>query len=399
MTGQYHERPLGGSAAVVNVGTNSTWLGSHLAMSNLYAYGRLAWDWTLLSEDILQDWIRLTFGHNQKVIDTITEMSMQSWPAYENYTGNLGTQTLTDILYTHFGPNPQSQDGNGYCQWTRADNNGIGMDRTVSNGTGYAGQYPPQVAAMYEDVDTTPDDLLLWFHHLPYDHVLESGKTVAQHYYDAHYAGAESAHSFVDLWKSLEGLIDDERYQHVLYRQRFQAGHSIVWRDAINNWIYNLSSIKDIDNRVENHPWRVEAEDMELDGYRVYAVSPFEVASGSAAIVTTSNSTCGTASTTVSFENGLYDLVVQYYDLTAGNSTFTVTLGDRLIGTWTSDAVDTGKLGHTPSIYLDGHSATRIRFSGIDVERGTVLNVTGCPDGVEPAPLDYVALLPAGVID
>ena len=132
ISGQRFNRTLGGSAAVVNVGTNTTWLGSHLAMSNLYAYGRLAWNPILDPESILQDWTRLTFNLDRSVIDTISSMSMDSWPAYENYSGNFGIQTLTDILYTHFGPNPASQDNNGYGQWTRADGQTIGMVRHLS---------------------------------------------------------------------------------------------------------------------------------------------------------------------------------------------------------------------------------------------------------------------------
>jgi alpha-glucuronidase len=199
ISGKRFNRPLGGSAAVVNVGTNTntTWLGSHLAMSNLYAYGRLAWDPTSDPESMLQDWTRLTFGSDPLVISTITNMSMASWPAYENYSGNLGIQTLMDILYTHFGPNPASQDNNGWGQWTRADGFSIGMDRTVSNGTGFSGQYPAEVAAVYGNISTTPDNLLLWFHHVNYTHRLHSGETVIQHFYDAHYTGAETAQSFI----------------------------------------------------------------------------------------------------------------------------------------------------------------------------------------------------------
>ena len=115
ITGKRFSRKLGGSAAVVNVGTNTTWLGSHLSMSNLYGYGRLAWNAAEDPEAILQDWIRLTFGLDRTVLKTLTQLSMESWPAYENYSGNLGIQTLTDILYTHYGPNPQSQDGNGWA--------------------------------------------------------------------------------------------------------------------------------------------------------------------------------------------------------------------------------------------------------------------------------------------
>ena len=105
VSGKRFNRKLGGYAGVSNVGTNSTWLGSHLAMSNLYAFGRLAWNPSQTSEGILKEWIQLTFGHDQKVIDVITKMSMGSREAYENYSGNLGLQTLTDLLLGHFGPN------------------------------------------------------------------------------------------------------------------------------------------------------------------------------------------------------------------------------------------------------------------------------------------------------
>ncbi|KAJ7232839.1 glycoside hydrolase superfamily [Mycena haematopus] len=399
ITGERFKRPLGGSAAVVNVGLNDTWLGSHLAMSNLYAYGRLAWDWTSDSEEILQDWSRLTFGLNEKVVDTITQMSMASWPAYENYSGNLGEQTLNDILYTHFGPNPQTLDNTPWGQWTRADHTTIGMDRTVSNGTGFSGQYPPEVAAVYENLETTPDNLLLWFHHVNYTQKLKSGKTVIQHFYDAHYEGAETAHNFVAMWQSLKGQIDDERFEDVLFRQVFQAGHSIVWRDAIVNFYNNISGIPDVAGRVGHHPFRIEAESMELSGYQPYVVSPFETASNSTAIVTSTNSTSGTATKVLNFTSGVYDLAVNYFDMYGGNSSYQVFVNNRMVGEWVGNIVDIGKLGHTPSIYLDGHSATRITFPQVPIKKGDTLKIVGHADGVEPAPLDYVALLPAGVID
>lgn len=397
VTGKRFNRKLGGSAAVVNVGTNTTWLGSHLSMSNLYAYGRLAWNPADDPQSILQDWIRLTFGLDRTVLDTITKISMDSWPAYENYSGNLGIQTLTDILYTHYGPNPASQDNNGWGQWTRADHTSIGMDRTVSNGTGFSGQYPDEVAAMYEDIDTTPDNLVLWFHHVNYTHRLHSGKTVIQHFYDAHYQGAEAAQSFLTLWESLKGKIDDERFDFTRHRLDYQTGHSIVWRDAINNFYFNLSGIPDDAKRVGHHPWRIEAESMTLDGYKPYVVSPFETASGSVAIVTASNETVGTATTTLGFPSGIYDLAVNYYDMYGGQSQWQVYLNGRQVGEWLGNSEEV--LSHTPSIYLDGHSATRIKFRGVKVHKGDVLKIVGTPSGVEPAPLDYVAILPRGVVD
>lgn len=397
VSGKRFNRTLGGSAAVVNVGTNTTWLGSHLAMSNLYAYGRLAWNPADDAERILQDWIRLTFGLDRKVLSTLTRISMDSWPAYENYSGNLGIQTLTDILYTHYGPNPASQDNNGWGQWTRASHTKIGMDRTVASGTGYSGQYPEEIAAMYESLETTPDDLTLWFHHVNYTHRLHSGKTVIQHFYDAHYLGAESAQNFLTQWESLQGKVDNERYDDIRRRLDYQTGHSIVWRDAINDFYYNLSGIADDAHRVGQHPWRIEAESMSLDGYKTYTVSPFETASGSVAIVTSSNTTTGTATAKVNFSSGIYDLAINYYDLYGGQSRWQVYLNNQKVGEWLGDSEST--LSHTPSIYLDGHSATRIKFRGIHFSKGDILKVVGTPDGVEPAPLDYVSLLPQGVID
>ncbi|OCL09911.1 glycoside hydrolase family 67 protein [Glonium stellatum] len=397
ISGERFRRPLGGSAAVVNVGTSTTWLGSHLAMSNLYAYGRLAWNPADDPQSMLQDWIRLTFSLDENVINTITKMFMQSWPAYENYSGNLGIQTLTDILYTHFGPNPASQDNNGWGQWTRADHMTIGMDRTVSNGTGFSGQYPPEIAQRYENIDTTPDDLLLWFHHVNYTHRLQSGKTVIQHFYDAHYNGAETAQAFVTMWESLKDKIDSERYNEVLFRQTYQAGHSIVWRDAVSNYYWNLSGIPDEANRVGHHPWRIEAESMTLNGYEAYLVHPFETASNYTAIITTSNTTVGTATVKLEYPSGIYDVAVNYYDLMGGKAHWQVYLNNSTFGQWVGDNEDT--LGHAPSAYLDGHSATRRTFRNVTIENGDVLQIVGTPNGIEPAPLDYVALLPPGLID
>lgn len=399
ISGRRFGRHLGGYAGVANVGTNTTWLGSHLAMSNLYAYGRLAWDPKSEPQSILQDWIRLTFGFDRDVMDTITDMSMESWRAYENYSGNLGIQTLTDILYTHYGPSPASQDNNPWGQWTRADKDTIGMDRTVWNGTGFAGQYPDEVAAMYERVETTPDDLLLWFHHVPYTHRLHSGKSVIQHFYDAHYDGAATANSYVSRWESLAHKIDPERFEHVLFRLAYQAGHALVWRDAISNFYANMSGIDDERGRVGHYPWRVEAEDMSLDGYEVYAVSPFETASNATAIVTSSNSTdaAGTASTTLAFPSGTYDLAINYYDMAIGVSRWRVFINEKLVGEWEGNAAFT--LGHAPSLYVDGSSAARITFRDVEIREGDTLRIVGRPDGLEPAPLDYVSLLPSGVVD
>lgn len=250
---------------------------------------------------------------------------------------------------------------------------------------------------MYEDIETTPDNLLLWFHHVPYTQLLKSGKTVIQHFYDAHYRGSETAQSFVPLWESLKGKIDQERYEHVLFRLVYQAGHSLVWRDSINNFYFNKSSIPDEAGRVGNHPYRIEAEDMDLDGYETYLVSPFEAASGSHCIVTVDNSTAGTASTKLDVEAGTYNVAVNYFDQAIGNSTWQLLLDDELVGEWKGDLEYV--IGRAPSPYIDGHTATRVTFKEVHVGSGSVLRIVGTPDGEEPAAVDYISILPLDIID
>src|SRR6185437_1831343 len=182
-----------------------------------------------------QEWTRLTFGNDPMVVQTVTDMQLASWPAYEDYTGPLGLQTLTNILGPHYGPGVESSENNGWGQWHRADHEGVGMDRSVATGTGFVGQYPPAVTKMYESVQTTPDNLLLFFHHVPYTYKLHSGKTVIQELYDLHYQGAERAYEFISQWEALRGRIDDERYDFILKGFKYQAGHAVVWRDAVCN--------------------------------------------------------------------------------------------------------------------------------------------------------------------
>jgi alpha-glucuronidase len=271
------------------------------------------------------------------------------------------------------------------------------MDRTVKNGTGNAGQYPPAIAEQYENIETTPDNLLLWFHHVNYTHLLKSGESVIQHFYNAHYTGAETVQAFVNQWSSLKGKIDSERFDHVLFRQTYQAGHALVWRDSINQFYFNLSGIPDTAKRVGNHPYRIEAENMSLKNYKVYAVNPFHAASGYAAIITSSNSTVGTATANITFPSGTYDIGINYYDMIGGKAQYQLSVGNNTVGEWKGDLED--RLGHAPSIYIDGHSATRITFNNVKVTKGDALTIVGRPDGIEHAPIDYVSFLPPGIID
>ena len=250
VAGKAFNRPFGGVVGVANVGMDAAWLGNPMALANLYGFARLAGDPQLSPATIVDEWTRLTFGSDPTVMRTITQMQLDSWHTYESYTGPLGVGTLTNILGNHYDPGPESSERNGWGQWHRADHQGLGMDRTVATGTGFIGQYSPEVQAIYENTARCPDNLLLFFHHVPYSHVLQSGKSVIQFMYDSHYEGAERAQGYATDWKSLKGHLDNERYENVLTHLQYQAGQAIVWRDAICNWLFRLSGIADEKGRI-----------------------------------------------------------------------------------------------------------------------------------------------------
>jgi alpha-glucuronidase len=386
VAGNGFPRPAGGYIGVVNVGRDQDWLGNHLAMANLFGFGRLAWNPNLTAKAIVDEWIRLTFGNDPAVVETISRIQMASWTAYESYTGVLGLQTLTNILGSHYGPGPESQEGNGWGQWIRADGRGVGVDRTVATGTGFVGQYSPEVGKIYESLPSTPEDLLLFFHHVPYTYKLHSGQTVIQTIYDLHYAGAEKARQFVWQWKSLQHHVDDDRFHDVLAQLTYQSGHAIVWRDAINDWFHRLSGIPDAKGRLGNHPRRIEAESMELQGYIPFEVTPWESASGGRAVVCVQTQPC-TAKYRFAGAKGWYDLEVEYFDQNNGVSKYEVFVGDQLVDEWLADS-------SLPATVPNGDSSTRRHIVGLALRPGDVLRIKGFPDAAEAAPLDYVEIYP-----
>ncbi|MCY9659883.1 alpha-glucuronidase family glycosyl hydrolase [Paenibacillus chondroitinus] len=238
-----------GITAVTNVGDDANWTGHHLAQANLYGYGRLIWNPELTAEEIINEWVLLTFGDNPDVAKTITDILMTSWPTYENYTAPLGVGWMVRP-HLHYGVDV---DGYEYSKWGTyhfADHTGIGVDRTIGTGTGYTGQYGKTNAELYEGLNTCPDKLLLFFHHVPYTHSLQTGKTVIQHIYDTHFAGVEQVEQWIVRWQELEGKMDAERFVHIAGRLDLQLDNAKQWRDVINTYFYRKSGIYDQGQRV-----------------------------------------------------------------------------------------------------------------------------------------------------
>lgn len=385
VAGKVFERPVGGFVGVSNVGRDRNWLGHHLSQANLYGFGRLAWNPDLGAKQIAEEWTRLTFGHDPKVVSAVASMQLSSWRTFENYTGPLGAQTLTDITGNHYGPAVEASERNGWGQWHRADEKGIGMDRTVATGTGFIGQYREPVAKVYESLQSCPDELILWMHHVPYTYVLHSGKTVIQHIYDTHYQGAEEVAGFVRQWQSLKGRIDEPRYLEVLARLDYQAGHARVWRDAINTWFLRTSGIPDAKGRAGHFPNRVEAEGMKLEGYQVVDVRPWEAASGSKAVECAGPTRQCSASFRYEGQPGWRDLSVQYFDQNNGAARYRVFVGHQLVDEWVAD-------DRIPSRRIDAHTSTRRRIPGLALRPGDEIRIEGFPDGGETAALDYLEI-------
>jgi alpha-glucuronidase len=385
VSGRTFHRPLGGFVGVANVGRDPSWLGNTLAMANLYGFGRLAWNPDLAARQITEEWTRLTFGNDARVVDTVMNLQLESWRAYEGDTGPLGLGTLTDILHSHYGPGIESAERNGWGQWIRADHEGIGMDRTTATGTGYIGQYPPEAAATYESLATCPDNLLLFMHHVPYTHMLHSGKTVIQYVYDSHYDAAAQAQQFPHWWEALRGRVDEQRYGAVLAMLDYQEGHAIVWRDAICSWFLRMSGIPDARGRAGHFPNRIEAESMQLAGYGAVSVTPWEDASGGKAVECEAGAQRCSAQFVFDRPPGWYDLDVQYFDVNTGAARFKVYLNTQQVDAWTADA-------QLPATAPNGDSSTRRSIGGLALRPKDLIRIEGIPDGGDHAALDYVEL-------
>jgi alpha-glucuronidase len=240
------ELARGGLVAVSNVGDDPFWTGHPLAQANLYTFGRLAWQPDADPTAILDEWIRLTFGTEAGA--GVRAVLEGSWRTYEKYTAPLGVGFMVQPGH-HYGP---SVDGYEYSPWGTyhfADRDGIGVDRSVASGTGYTGQYAKPWAEVYESPETCPDELLLFFHHVSYDHMLNSGKTVIQHIYDTHFEGVAEVEQAREVWASLRDLVGPARHARVTERYEEQLRSAREWRDQINSYFLRKSGVPDAHGR------------------------------------------------------------------------------------------------------------------------------------------------------
>ncbi|WNH54749.1 alpha-glucuronidase family glycosyl hydrolase [Stenotrophomonas oahuensis] len=245
---------LTGMAGVANIGNDRTWTGSHFDQANWYAFGRLAWNPHQSARDIAADWAAMTFSPDPAVVQPIVDMMMGSREAAVNYMTPLGLHHLMARGH-HYGPGPWV-DGGPRADWTsvyyhRADGSGIGFDRTAS-GSNAVAQYAPAVAARYGDINQVPEALLLWFHHVPWDHRMASGRPLWDELIARYAQGVRQVQAMQKTWATLNpvepGLarlplaIDPERHAQIAAYLNIQRREAQWWRDASVSYFQSISS-------------------------------------------------------------------------------------------------------------------------------------------------------------
>lgn len=232
--------------AVSNTGRDHNWCGHELAQANLFAYGLHAYFGRVSTQD-LQLWIRLSFGQNGHLLSLLSSMMLRSRQVYEGYTAPLALGWMVKP-HSHYGPSPEGYEYDKWGTYLRCDRDGVGIDRS-SRGTGYSQQYESPLREIYDNVDTCPQELLLFFHRLRFDHILPDGRSLIQYIYDSRFEGYEGAVQLLEDWQSLQGLMPQERHQHSLKRFELQKENAREWRDVLNNYFYRFSGVPDAKGR------------------------------------------------------------------------------------------------------------------------------------------------------
>jgi alpha-glucuronidase len=220
--------------AVSNTGSDRNWCGHHFSQANLYAYGRLAWDYELSSETIADEWARMTWSNETAVLEPIKAMMHGSWPACINYMTPLGLHHIMQEGH-HYGPDPghnsaPREDWN-CVYFHRADKEGLGFDRT-HDGSNAVSQYYSPLREQFDSLETCPEKYLVWFHHVPWDHCLQSGRTLWNEMQALYNDGVVFVEQMAATWQSLAGSIDAQRHQHVSERLALQLENAREWRDV-----------------------------------------------------------------------------------------------------------------------------------------------------------------------
>ena len=232
-------------AAVSNLGRDDNYTGHPFAAVNLFAYGLTAWNPAAEPDEVIRLWCRLTYGLPGAQEDALHALLMGSRRTYEKYTAPLGLCWMVEP-HGHYGPSPMGYEYALWGTYHKANRDAVGIDRTES-GTGYTAQYPEALRARYENLETCPDLLKLFFHRLRYDYVMGDGRTLIQRIYDDHFEGLEETKEMARVLGTLD-LPEPDRAVAAERMER-QLRNAREWCDVTNTFFYRLSGVKDAKGR------------------------------------------------------------------------------------------------------------------------------------------------------
>ncbi|MDT0676334.1 alpha-glucuronidase family glycosyl hydrolase [Autumnicola musiva] len=244
--GTLSNKKLTGMAGVANIGNERNWTGHPFGQANWYGFGRLAWDPYLSSEEIAEEWLKMTFTNNEDFVEPMKEMMLESRETVVNYMTPLG---LHHIMRTghHYGPGPWvsnlSRPEWNPVYYHKADSAGIGFDRT-SSGSNALEQYADPIAEKYSSPETTPEKYLLWFHHLPWDYEMDNGKSLWYNMASKYQEGVEEVEDMAENWNNMEQYVDEERFEKVSMLLQIQLKEAKWWRDACLLYFQEFSNME-----------------------------------------------------------------------------------------------------------------------------------------------------------
>ena len=230
---------LVGIAGVANIGLDKNWCGHHFSQANWYAFGRLAWNPALTSEDIAKEWLNQTFNGPWSMVNELLSLMLRSREACVDYMMPIGLHHIFRFDH-HYGPEPDGFIAHYPLEWCpvyyhKADSLGIGFDRTHT-GSNATLQYREPYCSLYDDINTCPERYLLWFHHVPWSYRMKSGRTVYEEMQYRYNRGVKEVEDFIRIWNEVKPEIDEQRWQEVDARLQHQLENAREWRDTCINY-------------------------------------------------------------------------------------------------------------------------------------------------------------------
>ena len=270
---------LKGIAGVANIGLDTNWCGHHFAQANWYAFGRLAWNPQLTSKEIADEWLKQSFGNEEQrvkseevkgnerrfrkengsqqrrirrtpfkdVYASLLDMMLRSREACVDYMMPIGLHHIFKFDH-HYGPQPDGFIASYPLEWCpvyyhQADKNGVGFDRT-SRGSGATLQYPEPYRTLYDNLATCPEEYLLWFHHVPWDYKMKSGRTLIEEMNFRYQRGVNEVIDFIATWQQAKPYIDAQRWQEVNDRLTTQLVDAREWQQVCTKYFGSFTQTK-----------------------------------------------------------------------------------------------------------------------------------------------------------